>query len=197
LAKKKGPHPGKKPEKQQKSDELAVASARLVVEVAAQQRADRACIQRVALLPPASAISKALLQAGHDYYDKKEKAKSNKEQMEQENDFPFVYVWQALILALKDSKEGDLLSAEERTAVLAHSSQMATPEDVLEHVRVCKAKLTHTNDAVKLVVSVDFSLQPLAAMIFAVFKRMGSVVKYGPAPPSTNERALKSFLRQY
>jgi hypothetical protein len=178
---------------QQQSDDLVHATARLVTEVAAQQRVDRACVQRVALLPKECSISAAVLKAGQDYHEGKETAKA-KDSMQLEADFPFVYVWQALILALIAS---EVPSAEEKKQLLAHSSTMTEPEQVLEHVRVCKAKITHTNDAVKLVICVDYFLQELASMIFVIFKRLGAIIKFGPAPPSTNERAVKNLLRQH
>jgi hypothetical protein len=179
---------------QAKLEELVVASSRLVAEVAGQQRVDRACIQRVALLPPASSVSTAMLQAGQTYHERKETAKKEEGHMQTDDDFPFLYVWQALILALQNS---ELPTPDEKTALLAHSSLMTAPEVLLEHLTVCRAKLTHTNDAVKVVICVDSSLQELASMIFRIFRRMGAVVKFGPAPPSTNERAVKNLLKQF
>jgi hypothetical protein len=177
----------------QNHDDLLLATAHLVSEVAGGQRTDRACLQRVALLPCEHPVSIALLKAGQDYSKNKKEA-NDQDVSVQEPDYPFVYVWQSLILALQQC---DILSSEEKLQLTTHSTAMQTPELVLEHVRVCKAKLTHKSDAVKLVAAVDYTLRPLVYMIFQALKRIGTVVKYGPAPPSSNERAVRDLLRQY
>jgi hypothetical protein len=179
----------------QNSEALLVACARLVTEVAGQQRTDRACYQRVALLPPKLPVAVAVLKAGQEYFDSKKSAAADQDaDLVQEPDFPFVYVWKALVLALQQS---DILSDDERSMFAAHSALMQTPDDVLDVVKVCKAKLTHKGDAVKLTISTDSTIQPMVLQMFRIFRRMGAVLKFGSIPPSTSERAVRGLLKQH
>jgi hypothetical protein len=179
-----------KSSKEQSNEDLLIATARLSVQLAGQQRADSACLKRVALLPTTITSSTAMVKAGQEWHDNQ--GNKDTDDASTEKGYPHVYVWQALLLSLRDST---LLAEDEKIQITAHAAQMQEPEMVLDHVTICRAKQTHDGKFVKLTVSTDASLEPLVQTIFKVLKRQGAEVKYGPAPPLSGERTVRNLLR--
>ena len=159
----------------QRNEALLFATARISLDIARHLRSLCATVIRTLTVPDnslAGPVAKALAIQERQY-----------------SELELCFTWAQLLLAILGLSP-DTLSADARAALQARGLSNAQPDSMKAHLLEYNIIRTHAGDSSNVRLATDGFLQPTLLQITRCLTAAGGQLRLGPAPRSTDERAV-------